>query len=96
MIRTESIGPFFLYGLTATLHLSLVFGFFKCQPLRVLLKLGCISNFNMLFLVSEGVIIGLVEENQFMLIRRRLLSDRSKVIFSRRKREGTMEYSNEV
>ena len=42
-----------------TIHLSLIFGFSKCLPFRVFrptaLKLGCITNFDMLFLVM-GII----------------------------------------
>ena len=52
------------------MHLSLIFGFFKCLPFRVCLAYSSetwlITNVDMLFLVM--VLISLVDEIQFMLI----------------------------
>ena len=57
-------------GRLITIHLSLIFGFFKVyHSVRVwptALKLGCITNFATLFLVMG--FISLVDEIQFMLI----------------------------
>ena len=59
------------------IHLSLIFGVFECLPFRVCtaLKLGCITNLDMLFLVMG--IISMVDEIQFMLISSRHICIRS-------------------
>ena len=61
------------------IHLSLIFWVFQVSTIsRVLLtalKLGCITNFDMLFLVMG--FISLVDEIQFMLISSRHICIRS-------------------
>ena len=42
-------------GRLTTIHLSLIFGFFKCVPFRpTALKLGCVTNFDMLIFVMDS------------------------------------------
>ena len=62
------------------IHLSLIFGFSNVYHFACVwptaLKIGCISNFDVLFLVME--FISLSDKTQFMLISSRHICTRSK------------------